>query len=710
MGNPKISIIVPVYNVESYLNACLDSLLKQTLQDIEIICIDDGSTDQSPRILNEVASCDSRIRILRQENAGVARARNAGLDVVRGEYVLFVDSDDYISHCACEKLYALACESNADIVVFGGKTFPTSHWADASFAQRNKTYHNNSIEALLFESGSNPLMCNKLYSAALVNGHRLRFNENLVLGEDNAFQFVSFPYASTIAYCDDKFYFYRGRPDSAVISRMEDHDKKLFLHFEIVKYIIQNWEERGIVVGCEKDLYSWVLRFLYNDASLASYNVRACFSEAFNEFFKERIRDVATFSFDPDVLERYSFMRDAQHAFEQTPKLSILLDSCDGSADVADAIKGITLQTEQAIEIAVLPARVASEPYTAMINELALADRRVHVLDSRNYQAALRSLRGDYVLYVSSGDLLEYAAGYVLFQAMEEAVKAKPGSEVSDCLDIQVVTFADSGKILRTKELYEFLVPDPSRSFSDDQVVSADTIADHIISFSSLTLSNKLVSRSYLVSLLGSDCASLYELYALALIGAQRILVTQLPLVTLAPLHFSNPESAKIATEAIVSELNNVKNLDLQTGMSVGDTVGFHVAAILFTLTYLECVSGKNSFLVAYATMYEWLAKVAPDLGDRTSDLIGVDDCNLATTIVAGDGEKAYDLVTSSLVEALIKLNRENLLAVGEQAGLAHRLSDDIKDFYESISYRAGRMVTLIPRKAVGLLKKVLKR
>ena len=87
---PKISVIIPVYNVEKYLGECLDSVLRQTLKDIEIICVDDGSTDDSPKILSEYAAKDSRIRIITQPNGGLSAARNAGMDAATGKYIYFL--------------------------------------------------------------------------------------------------------------------------------------------------------------------------------------------------------------------------------------------------------------------------------------------------------------------------------------------------------------------------------------------------------------------------------------------------------------------------------------------------------------------------------------------------------------------------------------------------------------------------------------------
>ena len=106
MNNIKVSVIVPVYNCEKYLKKCLDSLVNQTLKDIEIICVNDGSTDNSGRILEEYT--DSRIKIITKENGGLSSARNAGIAVAKGEYLGFVDSDDWVDLDFYEKLYNTA--------------------------------------------------------------------------------------------------------------------------------------------------------------------------------------------------------------------------------------------------------------------------------------------------------------------------------------------------------------------------------------------------------------------------------------------------------------------------------------------------------------------------------------------------------------------------------------------------------------------------
>jgi glycosyltransferase involved in cell wall biosynthesis len=115
---PKVSVIIPVYNAEKYLHACLDSVVHQTLTDIEIICVDDGSPDSCPQILDEYAAKDNRFKIIHQKNAGIAAARNAAYPFIKGEYTLFVDNDDIIELNLCEKAVAVADAEQADMTYF----------------------------------------------------------------------------------------------------------------------------------------------------------------------------------------------------------------------------------------------------------------------------------------------------------------------------------------------------------------------------------------------------------------------------------------------------------------------------------------------------------------------------------------------------------------------------------------------------------------
>ena len=115
MSKPAVSVVVPVYNVEKYLRECLDSIINQTLKDIEIILVDDGSPDNCPQICDEYASKDSRIKVIHKQNGGYGSAVNTGIEIANGEYIGIVESDDWIEHDMYEKLYNNAKENNTDI-------------------------------------------------------------------------------------------------------------------------------------------------------------------------------------------------------------------------------------------------------------------------------------------------------------------------------------------------------------------------------------------------------------------------------------------------------------------------------------------------------------------------------------------------------------------------------------------------------------------
>ena len=218
---PKISVIVPVYNVETYLTECLDSLLAQTFADWEAILIDDGSTDASGRICDEYAEKDARFRVLHQKNHGVSAARNAGLDAATGEFLAWVDSDDFIETHALETLHAAAVCEGADIVSFGY----ASVWGDEVVVRQGGG------ERLTFEGKSAVFgsqfsrkvvfyLWDKFYRRTLFDG--LRFPVGAIY-EDAFLLPQVFARAEKLVVLPESLYFYRMRAGS--ITHMLDNAK-----------------------------------------------------------------------------------------------------------------------------------------------------------------------------------------------------------------------------------------------------------------------------------------------------------------------------------------------------------------------------------------------------------------------------------------------------------------------------------------------------
>lgn len=180
----KISVIVPVYNVETYLRECIDSIINQTYKNLEIILVDDGSTDSSPAICDQYAQKDRRILVIHKGNGGASDARNAGLDVATGDYIGFIDSDDYIEADMYEVLLNNAIKYKADI--------SCCRYSEVYEDGSTKDYGNNIVTLYPNQEGLieyllgktiDPFVCNKLYSAHMFN--HVRFATGLILGEDN---------------------------------------------------------------------------------------------------------------------------------------------------------------------------------------------------------------------------------------------------------------------------------------------------------------------------------------------------------------------------------------------------------------------------------------------------------------------------------------------------------------------------------------------
>lgn len=212
---PLISVIVPVYNVEKYLEKCLDSILAQTLSDIEIIVIDDGSTDRSAEICDTYAQRDGRIKVLHKKNGGLSSARNAGLDIATGKYIALVDSDDWIADNMFEVLYDSIKEYKADIAQCECiKMKNDDTIVNPNLRIKKPTIHSaKEILERLHDKGciTYTVVWNKLYKAELFQG--LRFPHGKY-HEDEFFSYRMIHRAKRIVCCSNKLYFYRQRANS----------------------------------------------------------------------------------------------------------------------------------------------------------------------------------------------------------------------------------------------------------------------------------------------------------------------------------------------------------------------------------------------------------------------------------------------------------------------------------------------------------------
>jgi glycosyltransferase involved in cell wall biosynthesis len=216
VDKPKVSIIIPVYNCEKYLGLCLTSVLNQTLREIEVICIDDGSMDGSPAILEDYARRDSRIIVLRQENSGAANARNRGLERASAPYIGFVDSDDLILPEMYEKMYGAMKTHDVDFVECGAEVvFACPFPGDKEGLRQwmNVKYQGKKEDKRCFFYDSRELW-KMLFRRELLDRYALRFEEGFSSCEDSTFVYSYKSVAHSGYYIDENLYVYFVRENS----------------------------------------------------------------------------------------------------------------------------------------------------------------------------------------------------------------------------------------------------------------------------------------------------------------------------------------------------------------------------------------------------------------------------------------------------------------------------------------------------------------
>ena len=210
---PLISVIVPIYNVEKYLNRCIESIVNQTYKNLEIILVDDGSPDNCPQICDQWKEKDNRIKVIHKENGGLSDARNAGLDIAQGEYIAFVDSDDYIHVRMYETLINVLLEKDCDIVQCDfSKVTDGQHINDDPLDYKIKEY--NVKEALYSLINENPLkqvVWNKLYKKYIFDTLKFEVGK---LNEDDFFTYQAFDKCKKICSINVSLYYYLVRNTS----------------------------------------------------------------------------------------------------------------------------------------------------------------------------------------------------------------------------------------------------------------------------------------------------------------------------------------------------------------------------------------------------------------------------------------------------------------------------------------------------------------
>jgi len=293
MNDIKVSVIIPVYNVEKYLDQCLQSVADQTLRDIEVICVDDGSTDNSFEIVKKFAEKDSRFIAVQQENGGAGAARNNGLRRARGKYLSFLDSDDFFDEKMLEEAYECAEKHSADFVVF-----QSDQYYEDKNEYKNVSWTLRYAEVPPYQPFSRRAMTDnifkvfvgwawdKLYNRQFVLDNNLWFQEQRT-SNDMLFVFSSVAIAKRIAYVEKgKILVHQRRDSSDSLSKTREKSWDCF--YKALIALRERLYAEGIYEEVEKDYINYALHFsLWNLNTIAQPTYDKLFDKLKNEWWAE---------------------------------------------------------------------------------------------------------------------------------------------------------------------------------------------------------------------------------------------------------------------------------------------------------------------------------------------------------------------------------------------------------------------------------------
>jgi len=298
-----ISVIVPVYNVDKYLSECLDSLINQSFTNIEIICVDDGSTDDSLRILEKYSKNDERIRIISQEHGGPGAGRNVGLKNACGKYVFFMDSDDFLELNTLELLYDNITSNESDVAFYGaykytdGDTTPypmmnlEKHFPDVDYS--NFTFNYKDAKSFVMNNGYNPVL--KLYKKEFLDSYSDFYFPEGIMFEDVPFHVKTMIRASKMSFIPNRLYYYRYNEKS--IMNTPENAFDIIKNIDLVEEFIR---DNGLYEEFKMELEYFKMKRIV-------FHIMKSDSEEFFQIAKERCMHItANELFKPEEVEKFN--------------------------------------------------------------------------------------------------------------------------------------------------------------------------------------------------------------------------------------------------------------------------------------------------------------------------------------------------------------------------------------------------------------------
>ena len=391
---PLISVIIPVYNVEKYLHQCLNSLITQTLKEIEIICVDDGSTDSSWRILQEFAQKDNRVIIHQQHNLHAGVARNNGLKIAKADYVMFLDSDDFFEPNMLEDLYNQIVKEGSDAAICGFYKYDN----------KTKKIKNRPIQEVFIEKSpfipvslgidtfgfTNPAPWTKLFRKSVFTDNNIQF-EDYICCNDLTCMILALACCKKISVTNKSYIYYRANQDTNLTANRNKHFKYVLCALDKAE---KELKRLGIYEKFEKP-------FLRRARNSLNYELSLCSEDEKNKAFEE----------SKEILSEkiYKIFYDLIYA----PEVSIIIPVYNSEEYLKECLDSVINQTKKSIEIMCIND-ASTDNSLKILEEYAQKDHRIKIISleqnggvSNARNTALENISGKYICFLDSDDFLE---------------------------------------------------------------------------------------------------------------------------------------------------------------------------------------------------------------------------------------------------------------------------------------------------------------
>ena len=458
----KVSVIIPVFNAEKYLRQCLDSIVNQTLKDIEIICVDDGSTDGSLEILREYEAQDQRVKVLTQQNQFAGVARNNGMATAKGEYYTFMDADDYYLPDALSNMCAIADKYNLDLLKAafynleeGEKPYDTKYSVNGNV--RKQSFHkvltrDNDLEDLVYIAD---VPWNGLYRASFIKENQIAFNNFRVIN-DHSFFVACILHVSRAMVIHQHIAYHRVNQALSLVGTKSKYYQCQIDNYSLVKELASSlpWDQKRLVMGREIDgILSWYLRLLPSAEPFYARQMERQIHEFISTFNEN---DVGIWHlltmYNKDlyyIIKGEVFPNQANPCYACT--VSVIIPVYNAEEYIGECLDSVCKQTFRDLEIICIDDK-STDQSLKVLTEYAGKDDRIRIVaqDKNTHQGGARNAgldiaRGKYVWFIDADDYIDSDAVAYLVENMESLK------------DVDLISFngdsfiAESGKTEQTE-------------------------------------------------------------------------------------------------------------------------------------------------------------------------------------------------------------------------------------------------------------------